>query len=118
MASALASLGAKTTTQNRREWPRYQAEKSFSLAARVGGMLLPCTVADVSLGGAKVVFDSEVPVGETIELSHPGGEAVVCARVWQDSREVGIEFDFSEDSLGLISICIRSIVDLERQPDR
>ncbi|WP_340118926.1 PilZ domain-containing protein [Pelagibius sp. 7325] len=115
MASAVASLGAKTTTQNRREWPRYQAEKNFALAARVGGKLLPCTVADVSLGGARVVFDSEVAVGETFELSHTGGEAVVCARVWQSSREVGIEFDFSEESLGLISVCIRSIVDLEPQ---
>jgi hypothetical protein len=116
VASALASLGGKTTTQNRREWPRYQAEKSFALAARVGGKLLPCTVADVSLGGAKLVFDSELLVGETLELSHPDGEAVVCARVWQDSREIGVEFDFSEESLGLISVCIRSIVDLEHQP--
>ncbi|GAB4363719.1 MAG: hypothetical protein Kow00114_19940 [Kiloniellaceae bacterium] len=118
MASSLASLGPKAVTQNRREWPRYQAEKSFALAASVGGKLLPCTVVDISLGGAKLAFDSEVPAGETIELSHGDGEAISCARVWQDSREVGIEFDFSEDSLGLISVCIRNIIDLEHQPGR
>mgnify|MGYP001426024367 CR=1 FL=1 len=118
VASSLASLGTKAVTQNRREWPRYQAERNFALAASVGGRLLPCTVVDVSLGGAKLAFDSEVPAGETIELSYGDGEPISCARVWQDSREVGIEFDFSEDSLGLISVCIRNIVDLERQPGR
>jgi hypothetical protein len=49
-------------------------------------------------------------------LSHPEARSVACARVWQDSHEVGIEFDFSEDSLGLISICIRNMIDLERHP--
>jgi len=118
LARSLASLRTRTTTQNRREWPRYHAERDFALAASIGGQLLPCIVADISLGGAKLVFDAEVPAVETIELSHPDGEAVSCARVWQDSREIGIEFDFSEDSLGLISVCIRNIVDLERQPER
>ncbi|MGF1630937.1 MAG: PilZ domain-containing protein [Kiloniellaceae bacterium] len=110
MAASLASL-AKSTTQNRREWPRYVAERPVSLAASVDGRLLPCTVADVSLGGAKLVFDEPLPAGRTIELSHPAARSVACARVWQDRHEVGIEFDFSEDSLGLISICIRNMID-------
>lgn len=87
--------------------------KSFSLAAHIDGRLLPCTVADVSLGGAKLVFDGEVPAGQTLTLSHPESRPVACARVWQGERELGIEFDFSEDSLGLISICIRNMIDLE-----
>ena len=118
MARSLASLETRTVAQNRREWPRYQAEKSFALAASVGGRLLPCTVLDISLGGARLAFDSELPDGETIELTHGDGETISCARVWQDSRAVGVEFDFSEDSLGLISVCIRNIMDLERQQTR
>ena len=70
MAGSLASL-AKSNTQNRREWPRYTAEKPFFLAASVDGRLFPCTVADISLGGAKLVFDDAVPAGQIIELSHP-----------------------------------------------
>lgn len=118
MASSLASLGTRAVAQNRREWPRYQAEKSFALAANIGGRLVPCTVMDVSLGGARLAFDSDVPAGETIELTHGDGETISCARVWQDSRAVGVEFDFSEDSLGLISVCIRNIIDLEHQQPR
>ncbi|MEO3430244.1 PilZ domain-containing protein [Pelagibius sp. CAU 1746] len=112
---------ARALTQNRREWPRYAAEKSFVLAATVNGKVLPCTVADISLGGAKLIFDDATPPlpmpgDATVELSHPGNEPVHCATVWQSDREIGIEFDFSEDSLGLISICIRNIVDLEQHP--
>jgi hypothetical protein len=102
--------------QNRREWPRYGAVRSFSLAARIDGRLLPCTIEDVSLGGARLVFDDEIPAGEILELSHPDSRAVSCARIWQDSRSVGVAFDFSEDSLGLISICIRNMTDVERHP--
>jgi hypothetical protein len=107
--------------QNRREWPRYTAEKAFAVAVNVDGKVLPCSVADVSLGGAKLVFDSDLPAasltsGATVELSHPEADPVHCATVWRGDREIGIEFDFSEDSLGLISICIRNMIDLERQP--
>ena len=35
--------------------------------------------------------------------------------MWRSETELGIEFDFSEDSLGLISICLRSILDHDRQ---
>ncbi len=112
---------ATSRTQNRREWPRYTAEKSFALAANVDGKILPCTVADVSLGGAKLIFDSEAPKlptsgDATVELSHPDSGSVHCATVWQSDKEIGIEFDFSEDSLGLISICIRNMIDLEHHP--
>lgn len=107
----------RSRVDNRREWPRYRAERDFSLTASLGGRLLPCRVADISLGGARLLFDAEPPaVGQTIALSHPHGHSVACARVWQDGPEVGVEFDFSEESLGLISICIRNMVDLGQQP--
>lgn len=111
----------RTKTLNRREWPRYAAERDFVLAAKLDGQALFCTVADVSLGGARLVFDSDLPCpsfhGDAmLELSHPDAAAVHCATVWRGDKEVGIEFDFSEESLGLISICIRNIVDLHNQP--
>jgi hypothetical protein len=101
---------------NRREWPRYTAERSFSLSASIDGEVLPCTVADVSLGGARLIFDTELQAGDIIELTHPDAEPVCCAEVWHSSRELGVAFDFSEASLGLISVCIRNMIDLENQP--
>jgi hypothetical protein len=108
------SPASLATTENRREWPRYQAVKPFSLTACIDGRLLPCTVADVSLGGARLVFDDELPAGQTVELNHPEGPVVACARVWQGARELGVAFDFSEEALGLISTCIRNMIDLGR----
>lgn len=113
---------ARANGKNRREWPRYTAEKVFALAASIDGKVLPCTVADVSLGGARLIFDNELPdqsaPGDSlVELSHPDSESVHCATVWRGGREIGIEFDFSEDSLGLISICIRNMIEVERHPE-
>lgn len=108
--------------KNRREWPRYTAEKTFALAANVDGKVLACTVADVSLGGARLIFDNELPDlpapdSALVELSHPDNEPVYGTPVWRGNKEIGIEFDFSEDSLGLISICIRNIIEVERHPE-
>jgi len=115
LARTIGSL-AEPAKQNRREWPRYTAERNFILAANIDGRVLPCTVIDISLGGAKLVFDSAIPSDETIELSHPDIEPVNCAQVWHSGQEIGIEFDFSEVSLDLISVCIRNMIDLEHQP--
>jgi hypothetical protein len=114
VAGSLAPL-SRSNAQNRREWPRYVAEKSFALAASVDGRLLACTVADISLGGARLVFDEELPAGALIDLTDPDGQTVACERVWQDGDAVGVAFDFSEESLSLISICVRNIVELEKQ---
>ena len=101
-----------------REWPRYAAEHSFSLSAQLDGKAYPCTVADVSLGGARLIFEEILPGGPlgdgVIELSHPEAETVSCEAVWQSSRSVGIQFDFSEESLDLISVCLRHMIDLEQ----
>lgn len=116
LAGTLASL-SRSNAQNRREWPRYAAEKSFALAANVDGRLLPCTVADVSLGGARLVFDVPLPPVELLDLTGPNGETVSCAPLWQDRNAVGVAFDFSEESLGLVSVCVRNIVELEKPAD-
>jgi hypothetical protein len=113
VAGSLASF-SRSNAQNRREWPRYTAEKSFELAASVDGRLLACTVADISLGGARLVFDEELPAGPLLDLTDPDGQSVAGDRVWQDSTAIGVAFDFSEESLGLVSVCVRNIVVLER----
>ena len=66
----------------------------------------------------RLLFDAEPPAGagRTIALSHPDSRTVACASVWQHGPQVGVEFDFSEESLGLISICIRNLVDIEPHP--
>lgn len=115
VAGSLASL-SRSNAQNRREWPRYTAERSFALAARLEGRLLPCSVTDISLGGARLVFDDEVPAGADLDLSDAEGQTVACQRVWQDGKAVGVAFDFSEESLGLVSVCLRNMIDIEHHP--
>ncbi|WP_420348096.1 PilZ domain-containing protein [Pelagibius sp.] len=102
-----------------REWPRYSAERRLTLSANLDGKLYLCTVADVSLGGARLVFDDDLPAetgrSGSIELLHPDAEPVICEPIWRSRRELGIQFDFSEESLGLVSVCVRNIVDHDSQ---
>ncbi len=112
----IAELAATAPMHENREWPRYAAQRSFTLSARLDGKVLPCRVEDVSLGGARLIFDDAFPgepgQSQMLELSHPDAQTAVCEAVWQNGREIGVRFDFSEDSLGLISVCIRNIADL------
>ena len=114
----MAAATKVVTMHEQREWPRYAAERSFALSAIMDGQIYPCTVADVSLGGARLVFDEPLPDdplgGGVIELSHPDADTVACAPIWRSSHQVGIRFDFSEDSLDLISVCLRNMIDLDR----
>ena len=117
MAQTAASAKVAPMHEHR-EWPRYTAKRTFALSASVNGRVYPCTVADVSLGGARLIFDEACPEPTAseagIELSHPEADAVVCEPVWQTEQEVGIQFDFSEESLGMISVCIRNMIDLDQ----
>ena len=61
-------------------------------------------------------FDRPLPPVELVDLTGPDGETVSCAPLWQDTHAIGVAFDFSEESLGLISVCLRNIVDLDKQP--
>ena len=103
-----------------REWPRYSAVRTFALTAHLGERIYPCVVADVSLGGARLLFDRDVPLDgiqdSGISLSHPEAETVVCLPMWREAGQVGVQFDFSEESLGLISVCIRKMVHLDQAP--
>ena len=107
-----------TGLHEQRQWPRYAAERSFSLRANLDGKIHVCQVADVSLGGARLVFAQpllqDLNGREALELSHLDSETVTCTPIWQSADELGIQFDFSEDSLGLISVCLRNILALER----
>jgi len=119
--AGLRSVASPARVHEHREWPRYSADRVLTLSASLEGKVYLCTVADVSLGGARLIFEEDLPA-ETggdgrIELRHPEAEPVICETIWRAPRELGIQFDFSEESLGLISICVRNIVDHDTQAD-
>jgi hypothetical protein len=54
----------------------------------------PCTVADISECGARIVLerDCELPERFMLLLSRNGGARRFCRKVWREGLTVGVEF--------------------------
>ncbi len=94
----------------RRAWPRYTAEREVSLAIEVAGRRHNCLVKDISLGGARLSCDEELPNSEEIVFIGPAFGPSKGKRHWHAAGEIGIEFDFSDETLSLISQCLRAML--------
>ena len=94
----------------RRAWPRYVAEREVVLAVEVAGRKHNCLVQDISLGGARLRCDSELLDSEEIVFTGPAFGPSRGKRLWRSTDEIGIEFDFSDETLSLISQCLRAML--------
>lgn len=94
----------------RRAWPRYTAEREVRLAVEVAGRKHNCLVQDISLGGARLRCDGDLPDSEEIVFTGPAFGPSRGKRLWQSTGEIGIEFDFSDETLSLISQCLRAML--------
>jgi hypothetical protein len=76
---------------------RTQARREVSIEARLVpefGRAFACRIVDVSLGGARVRFESEAPSNvETVRLVFLPTRRTHLARVrWTDGTDLGLEF--------------------------
>jgi hypothetical protein len=57
------------------------------------GHVVGCTVADVSVGGARLRVADAVAVPDQFELqTKPSGGVFQCRTVWRENGEIGVEF--------------------------
>ena len=109
MESDIADKLAPPETE-RRAWPRYTAEREVSLAIEVAGRKHNCLIKDISLGGARLSCGEGLPKSEEIVFTGLAFGPSRGKRLWQSTSEIGIEFDFSDETLSLISQCLRAIL--------
>jgi hypothetical protein len=60
-----------------------------------GTMIAPCTMVDVSAGGARLRLDAEVPVPNEFNLmlsKFNAGLMRRCLIAWRDERQMGVRF--------------------------
>ncbi len=102
----------------RREWPRYAADRQVTLSVEIGGRFHPCALGNISLGGACLTFlEGVVPENGDLMLRHAGIGPVKLERRWRDGATAGVRFDFSEESLTLVQDCLQQIMGLgQHQP--
>ena len=107
---------------DRREFPRYVAERSFRLQVNLGDDIGRCRMTDISLGGARLEFERppDEEQTETVDIDWPEIGTFTAERCWQEGNTVGVRFDFSAEALDFVSHCLSSADYLWRvgQPTR
>ncbi len=95
---------AKQDRSNRREFPRYAAERNFFLILKAGGEKFNCQIIDLSLSGALIICP-KVPQGvREVFFEDPASPETFRANVrWHSSDRIGLQFDFSGEALNFVS---------------
>ena len=101
-------------TGDRREFPRYVAERSFRLQVQVGDDVSRCRMTDISLGGARLEFERPPdegtgdPDADTVTIDWPEIGTFSAEPCWRDDKAIGVRFDFSAEALDFVSHCLSS----------
>lgn len=88
----------KAMPLERRRFDRYRFSQGHGMRmiGPGGQWECPCTMVDVSEGGARLRLGAQVPVSErtefTLVLSKTGNARRQCAVVWQDGDYIGVRF--------------------------
>jgi len=81
----------------RRSSERVALERPEALTVSVGGIDYQARIEDLSLEGARLSFDVDVPAAAAFELQHrfAGGMRGEC--MWRGPRSVGVRFRRASD---------------------
>lgn len=85
---------AEFGTEARRKW-RKQFKYAGALDVGAGSELLPCEIADISEGGARVVVFTDpngLPDSIALVLSPNGKVRRNCRIAWRSDTEIGLQF--------------------------
>ncbi len=89
-----------------RQWPRYGLAGRAPFTVTADGRICACTIEDISLGGARLRLDGEVPRSLEIRIEHPLVGYAYAKRCWKGPHDIGVEFDHSQQSLDFITHCL------------
>ncbi len=93
--------------RNRRRWSRYAAGGGLAAELVVGERRTRCSIEDVSLAGARLRVESDIPLGAQARLDVGTSSAPLGRCVWREGERLGLQFRFSQESVDLALDCIR-----------
>lgn len=76
----------------RRRWDRYSPDGQTSMMLAAGGRTFNCELVDLSLGGARLRIDPDLPDDAGMVLQHPVGGLFYAAQTWRRGDEMGVRF--------------------------
>lgn len=91
----------------RRRSLRFVLPRQEDITLVVDGRPYKGKLEDVSIGGAKLRMEAEVPVSENVRLEHASAGTIEKVRMWHRGETIGIAFELTDPALHLISLCLR-----------
>lgn len=77
---------------DRRQWDRYSPDGQTSVTLAAGGRTYDCELVDLSLGGARLRVDEDLPDESSVVLLHRVGGIFFASTTWRRGNEIGIRF--------------------------
>ncbi len=93
---------------DRRQWPRYGLAGRGPFTVTADGRICACTVEDISLGGARLRLDGEVPRILVFRIELPLVGYAYGSRCWTGPHDIGVH---SQQSLDFITHCLMDRVE-------
>jgi hypothetical protein len=87
----------KSSGAERRASQRVALERPEALTVRVGGALYKARIEDLSLDGARLSFEADVPPAAALELQHRLAGGMLGECVWRGPRSMGVRFRRASD---------------------
>lgn len=82
----------ETDRTDRRKWDRYLPDGQTSVTLAAGGRAFDCELLDLSLGGARLRMDADLPDDGDVVLQHRVAGLFLASRTWSRGNEIGIRF--------------------------
>ena len=98
----------------RRKWLRFTLPRPEDLVIAVQGKAYPCSLTEISLGGARIEFREEVPPPTEVEIRHGLAGTLHGDCRWHGESEMGVAFDQSEAVIDLVALCLKQAVPTPR----
>jgi len=91
----------------RRRSLRFVLPRQEDITLVVDGQAYRGKLEDVSIGGAKLRMESEIPASEDVRLEHATAGIIEKVQMWHRGDTIGIAFELTDPALQLISLCLR-----------
>ncbi len=95
---------------NRRRSKRCALDRRTSGHVEGDGRRFACVIEDISLGGARLRFEDEIPGCEDLTLEHAVAGSFPGSIVWKDGAICGFRFDAAEHPLQRELQCVALMV--------
>ena len=95
---------------NRRRSKRCALDRRTSGHVEAGGHRYACVIEDISLGGARLRFEDDIPDSDDLTLEHAVAGSFAGSIVWNDGAVCGFRFDAAEHPLQRELQCVALMV--------